>query len=252
MIRYVIASSSSKGNATLIYSENTIIQIDMGVTLKALNAAIALTPFESKDIKGLLITHEHSDHIKGLSLSTYKKLMIPIYSGKGTIPYSNNVITEGNSFEIGDFTIIPLKTSHDATHPLGFLLINGDEKMVYMTDTGYIPEEDLPYMKNAKYYVIESNHDVNMLKKSDRPFELVERILSDHGHLSNLDSAKYMSILIGEKTKEITLAHLSLDCNTPKKAIQTYTKIFKKSKIDISKYLLRCAPAFEPIAGGDE
>lgn len=252
MIRYVIASSSSKGNATLIYSENTLIQIDMGVTLTALNKALSLTPFELKDIKALLITHEHSDHVKGLSLVAYQKLKLPIFAGESTIYSGINVIEEENSFEIGDFTIIPLKASHDASHPLGFILINGNTKLVYMTDTGYVPEEDLPYMMNADYYIFESNHDVRMLKTSDRPLVLKKRILSDYGHLSNLDSATYMADLVGDKTKEISLAHLSLDCNTPKKALDTYKKVFTKKGLDFERYNVRTAPAFEPLVGGDK
>ncbi len=252
MIRYVIASSSSKGNATLIYSETTLIQIDMGVTLTALNKALSLTPYGLEDIKALLITHEHSDHVKGLSLIGYQKLKLPIFAGENTIYAGINVIEEENSFEIGDFSIIPVKTSHDASHPLGFILINGEEKLVYMTDTGYVPPEDLPYMQNADYYIFESNHDVRMLKMSDRPASLKRRILSDHGHLSNFDSANYMSDLIGDKTKEISLAHLSLDCNTPEKALDTYQKVFKKKGLDFAKYNIRTAPAFEPLFGGDK
>lgn len=252
MIKYVIASSSSKGNACFIYSKTTLIQIDMGVTLSALNQAIEQTPFELKDIQGLLVTHEHSDHVKGLSLAGYKKLNIPTYAGNTTLENPTYVIEEENSFEIGDFTIIPVKTSHDANHPLGYILINGMEKMVYMTDTGYIPEESLPYMENAKYYIIESNHDVDMLEKSSRPRDLKNRILSSHGHLSNKDSAGYVSSLIGENTKEITLAHLSEECNTPDVTISTWDKVFKEKGLDIKDYNLRCAPASTYIIGGDK
>ena len=252
MIKYVVASSSSKGNACLIYSATTLIQIDMGVTLNALKKAIEQTPFQLKDIQGVLITHEHSDHVKGLSLAGYKKLNIPTYAGNTTLENPTHAIEEENSFEIGDFTIIPVRTSHDANHPLGYILINGNDKMVYMTDTGYIPEETLPYMVDAKYYVIESNHDVDMLEKSSRPRELKNRILSDHGHLSNIDSAGYVSSLIGENTKEITLAHLSEECNTPEVAISTWDKVFKEKGMNIQDFNLRCAPASTYLAGGDK
>lgn len=252
MISYVIASSSSKGNAAFIYSETTIIQIDMGVSLKQLNEAIKQTPFSLRDIQGLLITHEHSDHVKGLSLKTYKNLNIPTYAGKRTLRKLTNEIKEENSFEIGDFTIIPVRTSHDAKHSLGYVLINGHDKLVYMTDTGYIPEETLPYLENAKYYIIESNHDIDMLMNSKRPIDLKERIKSDYGHLSNIDSANYISSLVGNKSKEITLAHLSEECNTPEIAISTWDKVFKEKGLDIHAYNLRCAPATTYISGGDK
>ncbi len=251
MIHYVIASSSSKGNAAFIYSKTTLIQIDMGVTLTALNRAIEQTPFELQDIQGLLITHEHSDHVKGLSLAGYKKLNIPTYAGEGTLKKPTFVIQEEDSFEIGDFIIIPVRTSHDANHPLGYVLINGNEKLVYMTDTGYIPEESLPYLENAKYYIIESNHDIEMLNNSHRPIDLKRRILSDHGHLSNVDSARYISSLIGENSKEITLAHLSEECNNQEVTIKTWDTIFKEKGLDIASYNLRCAPATDYICGGD-
>lgn len=252
MIRYVMASSSSKGNAAFIYSETTLIQVDMGVTLSALKKAISLTPYRLEDIQALLITHEHSDHIKGMSLSCYKHLNIDTYAGEGTLKEPTHVVEEESSFDVGDFTIIPVRTSHDANHPLGFVFIQGNEKLVYMTDTGYIPEESLPYMVDANFYIVESNHDLKMLKESSRPLILKKRIHSKHGHLSNEASAHYLVDLVGEKTKEITLAHLSLECNTPEKAIETWDKIFQEKGLSISKYHLRVAPACEPLLGGDK
>ncbi len=252
MIKYVIAASSSKGNAAFIYSETTLIQIDMGVTLTKLKKAIEQTPFSLEDIQGVLITHEHSDHIKGLSLKTYKRLNIPTYAGKKTLRKLTHEIEEEDSFTLGDFTIIPVRTSHDAKHPLGYILINGRDKLVYMTDTGYIPEETLPYLENAKYYIIESNHDVDMLMNSSRPQGLKDRILSDLGHLSNIDSAEYISSLVGDKSKEITLAHLSEECNTPEVTVATWDKVFKEKGLDIKAFNLRCAPASDFICGGDK
>lgn len=252
MIRYVMVSSSSRGNAAFIYSDTTLIQVDMGVTLSALKKAISLTPYHLEDIQALLITHEHSDHIKGLSLVGYSRLQIPTFAGKGTLKEPTHIVEEETSFEIGDFTIIPIRTSHDAEHPLGFIFIQGNEKLVYMTDTGYIPEESLPYMENANFYIVESNHDLKMLKESSRPMVLKRRIHSKHGHLSNEESANYFVELVGVKTKEITLAHLSLECNTPAKAIETWKEIFQEKGLGATKYHLRTAPASEPLIGGDK
>jgi phosphoribosyl 1,2-cyclic phosphodiesterase len=93
---------------------------------------------------------------------------------------------------------------------------NGNQKLVYMTDTGYISQANMAYMKNADYYVIESNHNVRMLLQTDRTFTLIQRILGDTGHLSNEDSAMYLTELVGDKTKEIFLAHLSEEANAPR------------------------------------
>lgn len=252
MIRFVIAGSGSKGNATFVYSETTIFQIDMGVTLCALDAAIKQTPFSLSDVQGLLVTHEHSDHVKGLSLAGYRKYEIPTYSAVGTLSQPSHIIESEDSFDLGDFTIIPLKTSHDANNPLGFVVFQGKEKLVYMTDTGFVPLEDLPYMVNADHYIFESNHDIDMLMSSNRPRILKQRIFGEHGHLNNEESASYLSELVGEKTKSITLAHLSEECNTPEKAIRTWEKVFQEKGMDVHRYLLRCAPQWNFIKGGDE
>ena len=148
------------------------------------------------------------------------------------------------------FTMIPLKTSHDATNSLGFEFICDEERLIYMTDTGYVSSKNATYMMDADYYIIESNHDVNMLMNTSRPMSLKNRILSDKGHLSNLDSANLMSRLIGGQTKEIVLAHLSQEANTEELALQTYKHVFSEQDKSLDCIQLKVAKQKEIVAGG--
>lgn len=246
-MKYIIIESGSKGNATLIENEGRILLIDMGIALKSLKSALSLIHKKLLDIDALLLTHSHSDHVCGVKYLD----ALPIYCTCDTYDSFNVTNIEPfKSFNIGCFKITPLETSHDALHSVGYRIETKNETMIYMTDTGMIPKKSLALMKNADYYIIESNHNVKMLSKSNRPEVLKLRILSDQGHLSNEDSAIYMSKLVGEKTKEINLAHLSEECNTPELALEAYKKVFEKNEIDLKNILLRCANQHESLLGG--
>ena len=235
MISFVVVGSGSKGNATLLFDEETLIQI-----LESINK-------NKSDLQGILITHEHTDHIKNLSMYKGK---VPIYASKGTIDYFDHEVVPFDSFEIGTLSVIPFMTSHDAANPVGYVVISGKTKLVYLTDSGYIPEESLDYLKDADYYIMESNHDLKMLMKSNRPAVLKRRIKGDEGHLSNVDSAIYLSELVGPKTKEIYLAHLSEECNLPELALEAYRKTFKKKEVPYDINII-CLKQNEAVRGGD-
>lgn len=247
-MKFIIIESGSKGNATLIIDKGRILLIDMGVTLTSLRNALKSIDKNLMNIDALLLTHNHSDHTKGVRYLD----PLPIYCTKETYKGENvNEIEPFEKFEISHFKITPLEASHDAENTLGFLIENDKEKLVYMTDTGMIPEKSLKLMKNADYYIIESNHNVKKLHQSHRPIELKLRILSDEGHLSNEDSAIYMSELVGKRTKQIFLAHLSEECNTPELALNAYKKVFGKCHIDLDKIEIKCANQHEAVNGGN-
>ena len=247
MISFVVVGSGSKGNATLLFDEETLIQIDMGLPMRRITAALESINKNKSDLQGILITHEHTDHIKNLSMYKGK---VPIYASKGTIDYFDHEVVPFDSFEIGTLSVIPFMTSHDAANPVGYVVISGKTKLVYLTDSGYIPEESLDYLKDADYYIIESNHDLKMLMKSNRPAVLKRRIKGDEGHLSNVDSAIYLSELVGPKTKEIYLAHLSEECNLPELALEAYRKTFKKKEVPYDINII-CLKQNEAVRGGD-
>lgn len=247
MISFVVVGSGSKGNATLLFDEETLIQIDMGLPMRRITAALESIKKNKSDLQGILITHEHTDHIKNLSMYKGK---VPIYASKGTIDYFDHEVVPFDSFEIGTLSVIPFMTSHDAANPVGYVVISGKTKLVYLTDSGYVPEESLDYLKDADYYIMESNHDLKMLMKSNRPAVLKRRIKGDEGHLSNVDSAIYLSELVGPKTKEIYLAHLSEECNLPELALEAYRKTFKKKEVPYDIDII-CLKQNEAVRGGD-
>lgn len=247
MYFYIIASGS-KGNATLIKHHDTLILIDLGITLVRLKEALTSIHAELKDIDAAIFTHEHSDHLNGLKSLSPKKM----YALKGTLPSSlSNVVNKYEPFYIKEIKITPFPTSHDASNPCGYILEADNEKLVYMTDTGVFLEETLPYVNNPNYLIIESNHDIQMEMRTNRSFRLKQRILSDVGHLCNEDSAFASLEIIGDKTKEIVLAHLSEEANTPSVALEAYQKVFSYKGVDISKYKVRCASQYEPLIGGN-
>lgn len=247
MISFVVVGSGSKGNATLLFDEETLIQIDMGLPMRRITAALESIKKNKSDLQGILITHEHTDHIKNLSMYKGK---VPIYASEGTIDYFDHEVVPFDSFEIGTLSVIPFMTSHDAANPVGYVIISGKTKLVYLTDSGYVPEESLDYLKDADYYIMESNHDLKMLMKSNRPAILKRRIKGDEGHLSNVDSAIYLSELVGPKTKEIYLAHLSEECNLPELALEAYRKTFRKKEVPYDINII-CLKQNEAVRGGD-
>jgi phosphoribosyl 1,2-cyclic phosphodiesterase len=249
-MKFVLVGSGSKGNASLICSGHTLIQVDMGVPLNRIKEALRSLCKEESDIAALLITHEHSDHVSTLPLYHER---IKVYCSEGTLKEEPHaVINPFEPFQIGDFEILPFSVSHDAANPIGFIIKDATSKLGYVTDTGYLPDDDIPLLQDCDYYVFESNHDYKMLLHSDRPAILKKRIHSDVGHLSNVDSATYMSELIGPHTKQIYLAHLSEECNTPELALETYQKTFKKKRIDASHIEIIPAKQWESVSGGEK
>lgn len=162
----------------------------------------------------------------------------------------SNVLTLNEPTKIGDFEVTPFRTSHDAHNSCGYLIKDGDESLVYMTDTGIFLTENIPLIKNPTYLIIESNHDIKMLLKTERTFELKNRIMSDFGHLCNEDSALAAISIIGDDTKEIVLAHLSEEANTAQLALLAYEKVFSHFRINKDKYVIRCAHQRQSISGG--
>lgn len=242
-----IIASGSKGNATVVANNNTRILIDMGISLCRLEEGLAEINLTLDDIDAAFFTHNHTDHIGGIKFLSPKKM----YALDGTLPGTlSNVIELNKPVVIKDIEVTPFKTSHDATNPCGYMLKSHGETLVYMTDTGVFLDENLPLIQNPDYLIIESNHDISMLLKTNRPFELKERIMSDHGHLCNEDSAIAAISIIGDKTKEIVLAHISEEANTPEVAIEAWKKIFAHFGKRFDKYNIRVANQWTSLSGG--
>lgn len=234
--------SGSKGNASFITDGYTNILIDLGVTKERIVQGLNEINVKLQDIDYAFFTHDHSDHIKNYELIDENKR----FALKGTIPLDDNHILKAyKEYKFGTFLIEPVSTSHDATNPCGYILKSGDEKVVYLTDSGRIPIKTFRKMDDADIYFIESNFDELMLFHSGRPTFLIERIYSNHGHLSNSQSAGYIAKLISPKTKKIVLAHISEDCNTPELALSTHRKIYDELGISLEDIDLICVKQWE-------
>ena len=246
-MRFVVISSGSKGNATLVIDKGRVLLIDMGIGIRCLKEALEKENLNIYNINAMLLTHEHWDHTAGIKYLP----PLPIYCTKETLDKENVVALEPyKPFEIEHFKITPISTSHDVRNPLGFVIENDEEKLVYLTDSGKITVKSLQKIKNADYYIIESNHDPEMLMATNRPMMLKRRILSTKGHLSNEQSSTYMTKCIGNKTKEIVLAHLSEEANSPDVALTTYKKVFEDANISLENINLYCANQHYSVEGG--
>lgn len=245
---YNVVSSGSKGNATIVVHNKTVILIDMGISLSRLEEGLAEINLSLKDIDGAIFTHNHADHISGIKFLSPKIM----YALEGTLPGGlTNIVDLYKTFEVGEIKITPVKTSHDAINPCGYVLEAGEEKLVYMTDTGIFLDETLPYVKNPNYIIFESNHDIKMLLNTKRTYELKCRIMSEVGHLCNEDSAIAITSIIGDKTKDIILAHLSEEANTPELALAAYMKVFRHFGFNVDNYNLKCANQWKSLIGGN-
>lgn len=244
MIKSYILASGSKGNATLIFNEDASLIIDFGISKTELEEKLSIIGKSLAEINYFFFTHSHSDHAKSFEMVPIEKR----YALRNVIPLlKGNELKCYSEYQFGSFLITPIKASHDSNPTCGYLIKDQNEELVYLTDTGQILKRTFNLIKNKTYYIIESNHDVDMLLNSNRPEILKRRILSYKGHLSNEDSAFYMCSLIGENTKKLVLAHLSEECNTPEVALDTYRNIFLKKNIDLSNIELKCANQHEVV-----
>ena len=228
-----VLSSGSKGNTTYIETENAKILIDIGNTSKYVKEKLEGFGVDPSGLDAVLITHTHVDHIKGLKVFE-NKYHVPVYMSKSMHSdldfVENYVYINSDELDIKDIHVDVIKTSHDTPDSKGYVISSNDKSIVYITDTGYINEKYFGLLKNRNVYIMESNHDVEMLTNGNYPFSLRQRILSDKGHLSNYDSSKYLSYFIGDKTEYVFLAHLSEDNNSETLAYDTLVGKLKEEK----------------------
>ena len=197
----------------------------MGISYLTLKRSLEENSLSLDDFSGILITHCHNDHIKGLA-SLVKHSQLNVYipeamydSIKEYVPYPKCIFVE-DEFYINDVKIELIHTSHDAPYSVGFIIEKGNKSIVYVTDTGYINRKYLAKMVGKNAYLIESNHDEGMLMDGPYPRYLKERVISDRGHLSNKTTAKYLKKIVNSNTNHIILAHLSEKNNTEEKALE--------------------------------
>ena len=235
-MRVSVLSSGSKGNCTYIETNNHKILIDIGTSSLYVEKSLKSIGINPEDIDMILITHAHIDHVNGLRVFS-KKYNPLVYISDKILKESNlkieNVSSEEEILIKNDVSIRSIRLSHDVTDIKGYVIEEENSSMVYITDTGYINENNFEYIKNKNLYVFESNHDVEKLMNNPKyPHHTKIRILSDKGHLSNKDSAYYLSKLIGNDTHHIILAHLSEQNNTEELALSTLKETLERKNIN--------------------
>lgn len=234
-----VIASGSKGNCTILLCGKTRIIIDMGISYITLKKRLEEDSLSFEDFSGILITHNHNDHVKGLK-TLMNKTNIKVYIKEEMLEGLQGLVPEercefiDDTFNINDLNIELIHTSHDAPYSVGFIFNYKEKSLVYVTDTGYINRRYLNKMINKNVYIIESNHDEIMLMDGPYPRFLKERVISDIGHLSNETTKKYLNKLIGNKTKTVVLAHLSETNNTKEKVLETMKNIEDKVEIIIA------------------
>jgi len=223
----VVFASGSKGNCTLVKTGASAILIDAGLSARRIQAHLASVDLAIGDIAGILVTHEHTDHIGGLEV-LLKKHDIPVYCNRGTAreiskcPAKNFRIFEtGATFEIADFSVRSFAVPHDATEPVGFRISHSEGVVGAVTDLGKVTRLVADALRGVNALLFESNYDEEMLVNSSRPWHLKQRISGNHGHLSNTEAAEALTGLVTDDLAHLLLYHLSRECNTPDLALRT-------------------------------
>ena len=237
-MKFKTLSSGSKGNCAIVICGNINLLIDIGISFLSLKTSLNNMNKKVEDITGILITHCHKDHTKGLSTvikNTSLKVLIPekMYPELSDIVPKNRVVFIKDNNKLLDVNIKLIHTSHDVECSVGYIIEYQNKSLVYITDTGYLSRRVLSSITNKNIYLIESNHDEEMLMNGPYPPFLKQRVISDKGHLSNRVTAEYLKEVVGNETKYILLAHLSEKNNTPDLAFKTTKKAIQNHKIDL-------------------
>ncbi|MBR5509604.1 MAG: MBL fold metallo-hydrolase [Lachnospiraceae bacterium] len=232
-MRLCSIASGSSGNCIYTGSEQTHLLVDAGISAKKIEAGLKELELEGKDIQGLLITHEHFDHIKGVGVLA-RRYGIPIYATEGTIAQMKEASSLGKvdeslyhtihadeHFQIGDMDIEPFRISHDAAEPVAYRFQCGEKCAAIATDMGIYNDYIVDHLKGLDALLLEANHDIQMLQVGPYPYILKQRILGNRGHLSNESAGQLLCKVLHDDMKKIYLGHLSKENNYAELAYET-------------------------------
>jgi phosphoribosyl 1,2-cyclic phosphodiesterase len=229
-VRLTILGSGSSGNCAYLETDQTRVLIDAGFSLRQIRQRLASISRAVENLDGILVTHEHSDHVQGLGLLA-QKFGVPVYCNRPTReaieyqlkrPINCRVFETGASFSVGDISVETFPVPHDAQDPVAFMLRTQAVTIGVVTDLGHATRLVLERARAANVLVLEANHDVRMLQDCPhRPWSLKQRILSRHGHLSNEAAADAVQEIMGADLRHLYLGHLSAQCNHPELARNT-------------------------------
>ncbi len=231
MLNFCSLYSGSSGNSLFVETQNTKLLVDAGVSCKKIENALQDIKVDPSSIDGILITHEHTDHVQGLGTLS-RKFDLPVFVNQETLdamPKQKDKILDKNiktfkisdKFEIGDLLIDPFSIPHDAANPCGFNIYKDDKKISIATDIGHMTNNILKSLEGSLFLMLEANYDPEVLRCSSYPFSLKSRIAGPTGHLPNEMAGKTISYLLKSGLKNAMLGHLSKESNFPELAYQT-------------------------------
>lgn len=232
-MRLVSIASGSSGNCIYIGSDNTHILVDAGISCKRIEQGLNEIGIKGSELDGIVITHEHSDHIKGLGVLA-RKFGMPVYATEETLEEIRamkylgeyprellHAVSPDVDFSVGDLDLLPFSIDHDAANPVAYRVRNGRRQVAVATDMGHYDEYIINHLQGLDAILLESNHDVNMLQTGPYPYYLKRRILGDHGHLSNENAGRLLNHVLHDNMKQILLGHLSKENNYEALAYET-------------------------------
>lgn len=234
-------ASGSKGNCIYIGTPQTKILIDAGISGKAIKNKLAEINVDLADIDAVLISHEHTDHIQGLSTLAFK-YGIPVFANtetaKGIVNHfgdcpSFKIFSTGETFAFGDFEIHPFSIQHDTMDPVAFTIHLENLKLGFCTDLGFVTTLVQKQLSDCDYLYVEANHQPAMVHASSRPMVYKQRVLSRTGHLSNEACGQLLSHVALPRLKHVHLAHLSSECNNPETALRVIGEILAQQNIQL-------------------
>lgn len=226
-MKFSVLASGSKENATYVEHGGMKLLIDLGPSCRKVVQRLAGLGADPASLDGILVTHDHGDHIDGIA-NFCKKYQVPVYANEGTASMIERACYRKKAsapefvifqtqipFSFGDLTVTPIPVPHDTAEPVGYTLDDGEARFAYFTDLGHPSEPIVQAVRTATALVLESNHDPQMLQNSGRAYDLICRIRGPVGHLSNEDACRLIAAAAPERLRALVLAHLSQDCNLP-------------------------------------
>ncbi len=232
-MRLCSIASGSSGNCIYVGSDHTHLLVDTGISKKRIDEGLHTLGMKGEELAGILITHEHSDHIQGLGVFS-RKYGIPVYATKGTLKGIREYKSLGKmpdgllheieidkDFSLGDLTIRPFAISHDAYQPSGYRIACGNRSVAVATDLGIYDDYTVENLKGLDAVLLEANHDIHMLEVGPYPYPLKRRVMGDKGHLSNEVSGRLLCDILHDNLKQVVLGHLSKENNYAELAYET-------------------------------
>ncbi|MBM40658.1 MAG: hypothetical protein CL483_01885 [Acidobacteria bacterium] len=262
-VRFTVLGSGSAGNASYLEVGDTRLLIDCGFSARQIKQRLASIDRIPDRLDGILITHDHRDHIQGLkNLASKAKLGLPIYCNKLTAEeitrampaeYEFHLFETGQSFEIGTVTVESFSVPHDAVDSLGYLLRTPAGNIGYLTDLGHTTRMIADRVRDANVLLLETNHDLDLLRDSGRPWDLKQRIWGRHGHLSNEGAAEFADTVLHQGITHIIGAHLSRECNSPEMVRAEFEPILQRHNLEHVQIIITSQdkPAETVLMGND-